>query len=393
MFARRAKADFPNDHAGYRMLADLYFMTGDLDRTLAEYRALNQQHPLDVQLKKNYIQLLLQKGQLSEAGNLDRQILNEHPDDPDALVYQSQIQISSGHANEAVATLQNVIKNDPNNSEAHYVLGVGLQKLGDSARAESAWIQAVRLRPDLLDAIRALAAVAMGRNDMDALDQQASEIIRLQPASPEGYALRALSNINRKRFAVAETDIQKAIDIAPQNSFGYVQRGNLKFAENQFDAAAKSYQAALDRNPNSKDALRGLMHTYVVQNRVEQAIAVANAQVKLSPGNSGFYELLGTTLFQYKKDWDGAQAAFEKICRPRSEQFRYPGQTGASTSREGIDGSGDCDKPCSCRKVSKRASFLHPLGQPVPGTSGLEQRGGSVSEGIGNPARTSCRIY
>jgi tetratricopeptide (TPR) repeat protein len=147
---------------------------------------------------------------------------------------------------------------------------------------------------------------------MDGLDQEAFEIVRLQPASPEGYALHALSNVNRKRFSVAELDVAKAIEVAPQNSSGYVQMGNLKFAEKQFDAAGKAYQEALDRNLNSKDALRGLMSTYVAQRHVDQAISAAKAQIAKSANNSGFYDLLGSALFYHKKDLTGAAAAFEK---------------------------------------------------------------------------------
>ena len=166
---------------------------------------------------------------MSEAGRLDAEILKSNPNDNDALVYRSQMQISSGRTKDAIATLETVIKNDPDNSEAHYVLGVGFQKLGNLERAQSEWRTALHLRPDLLDAVRSLAGLAMGRGDMEVLDQEASEMIRLQPASPEGYALRALSNVNRKRFSAAEVDVRKAIEVAPQSSFGYVQLGNLKY--------------------------------------------------------------------------------------------------------------------------------------------------------------------
>jgi tetratricopeptide (TPR) repeat protein len=310
--ASRAKHDFPNDPAGYRMLGKLYFMNGELDKALAEYATLNQQHPDNLPLKKEYIQLLLQKGELSEASRLDAEILKNNPNDNDALVYRSQLQISDGHANDAIATLETIIKNDPGNSEAHYVLGVGFMKLGDPKRAQGEWIEALHLRADMLDAVRALAGLAMQRGDMDTLDQRASEMIRLQPTSPEGYALRALSNVNRKRFLTAEVDARKAIEVSPQSAFGYVQMGNLKFAEKEFDTAGKAYRAALDRNPHSKDGLRGLMNAFVAQKSVDQAISAANAQIAKSPNNSGFYDLLGTALFHNKKDLAGAAAAFEK---------------------------------------------------------------------------------
>jgi len=310
--ARHAKHDLPDNSAGYRMLANLYFITGDLDKAVAEYGALHQEHPEDLQVKKDYIQLLLQKGRFAEADKLDGEILKADPHDNDALVYRSQMQISNGHVNDATATLETVIKNDPGNSEAHYVMGIGFERLGNLQSAENEWREALRLRPDLLDALRALADLEMRKGDMNALDQTATEIINLQPASSEAYALRALSNINRQRFAAADVDIRKAIDIAPQSAFGYVQLGNLKFAQKQFGDASKAYQAALDRNQNSKDALRGLMTTYVGQRQVDQAIAAANAQIARSPNNSGFYDLLGTVLFSNKRDLSGAEAAFEK---------------------------------------------------------------------------------
>lgn len=43
-----------------------------------------------------------------------------------------------------------------------------------------------------------------------------------------------------------------------------------------------------------------------------QAISAANAQIAKAPSNSGFYELLGTALFLNKRDFQGAEAAFEK---------------------------------------------------------------------------------
>ena len=310
--AKRAKQDLSEDSTAYSLLGNLYSLSGDSDKALAEYSSLNQQHPRDLQVKKDYIQLLLQTNQFTEATRLDAEILKANPHDNDALVYRSQIQISNGFTNEAIASLETVITDDPANSEAHYALGVAFKKLGDVERAEREWREAVRLRPNLLDAVRALAGAALARGDMEALDQEATEIVRLQPLFPEGYALRALANLNHKRFSMAESDVRKAIEVAPQSSFGYVQMGNLKFSEKQFRDASRAYQAALDRNQNSKDALRGLMSTYIAENQVDQAISTANAQIAKAPNNSGFYELLGTALFVNKKDLNGAEAAFEK---------------------------------------------------------------------------------
>jgi tetratricopeptide (TPR) repeat protein len=308
---KQAKRDFPNNPAGYRLLGEFYFANGEMDKAAPEYASVYQQHPENLQLKKNYIQILIQTKRFDEARKLDDEILKTNPNDDDALVYQSQMQITAGDVSDATQTLQTVIKNASTNSEAHYVLGVAFEKSGNLERAEGEWREALRLRPDLLDAQRALASAAMRQGDMPTLQESATQIISLQPASPDGYALRALSFINRKQYTEAEKDIRKAIEIAPQSAFGYAELGNLEFAQKQYGGAAKAYQEALARNSNSTDALRGLMNTYLAENHPDEAIAAANAQIAKSPANSGFYDLLGTALFS-KNDLSGAEAAFEK---------------------------------------------------------------------------------
>ncbi len=293
-------------------MGEFYFANGEVDKAAAEYAALYQQHPDDLRLKRNYIELLIQTKRFPEARKLDDEILKANPNDDNALIYQAQMQISDGDVNEAVQRLEAVTKNSPKNAEGHFALGVAYDKLGYVERAESEWREALRLQPSMLDAARSLASAAMRQGDSATLEEASTQLIVLQPASPEGYALRALANINRKHYGEAEQDIRKAIAIAPGSAFGYVQLGNLKLVQKQYAEAAKSYQDALNRNPDSTDALRGLMNSFVAQNQTDKALAAAHAQIAKSPANSGFYDLLGTTLFFGKKDLDGAETAFAK---------------------------------------------------------------------------------
>ena len=112
---------------------------------------------------------------------------------------------------------------------AHYQLGLAFQKAGILESAETEWRNAVRLRPDLVDARRELALFAMRKGDMATLEQASTQLISLRPTSPDGYALRAVSEINRKLFPAAQSDARKAIEVSPSSSAGYVQLGNVNF--------------------------------------------------------------------------------------------------------------------------------------------------------------------
>ncbi len=301
-FLKQVKRDLADNPAGYRMLGDFYFATGDLDRATTEYSSIYQDHPKDTVAKRNYVQLLILKNRLDEARKLNDELLKANSNDVEALIYRGQIQIREGHPNDATVTLETAIKNDPDNGVAHYHLGIAFDQLGNLARAEGEWRDAVRLRPNLVEAHRALAAVALRRNDMGGLEEAAGQIIKLQPGSADGFALRAVSYINRGQFDRAEQDVRKSIEVAPQSPIGYIQMGNLRLAQRQYGEAEKAYQQGLEHDPTSADALAGLMNTYLSQKQADRAITAANAQIAKVPNSSTFYDLLGTVLFNQKKD-------------------------------------------------------------------------------------------
>jgi tetratricopeptide (TPR) repeat protein len=311
-FLRQTKNDLPDNSEGYRMLGDFYFATGDVDKAIAEYSSLYNDHSKDMQVKKNYIQLLILKNRLDEATKLNNEILKANAHDVEALVYRGQVQLRHGDANGAADSLQTALKNDPDNAVAHYQLGLAFDQQHNEGRAEAEWREAVRLRPDLTDAERALAGIEMRRGDLDALTQTAQQIITAQPYSGDGYLLRAVANINRQKYGDAEQDLQKAMQIAPASPAPYIQMGNIRLLQKNYAEAEKFYQQALDKDPASTDGLSGLMNTYVAARQPDKAIAAANAQIAKTPNNSNFYDLLGTALFNAKKDLKGAEAALHK---------------------------------------------------------------------------------
>jgi tetratricopeptide (TPR) repeat protein len=310
-FLRQTKSDLPDNSEGYRMLGDFYYSTNELDKAIAEYSSLYSDHPKDVQVKKNYVQLLIVKNRLDEATKLNNEVLKATPKDSDALDYRGQIQLQKGDAAGAVDSLQQAVKSDSNNAVAHYHLGRAFDMEHNEARAESELREAVGLRPDLTDAQKGLAMLELARGDLDAANQTAQQLIRVAPNAPDGYTVRASTEMGRQRYSEAEQDMRKAADLAPGSALPYLQMGNLHLLQKQYAEASKFFQQALDRDPASIEGLGGLMTVDLAQKQPDQAIAAARTQIAKSPNNSGFYDLLGTALLQ-KKDLSGAGDAFRK---------------------------------------------------------------------------------
>lgn len=310
-YLRQSKKDFPGNSLGYCMLGNFYIQTNQMDKALAEYAALYQEHGKDQTVKRNYIQLLILKDRLDEARKLNDEILKAQPSDIDAQIYKAQIQIHGGKANDAIDTLQGVLKNDPENAVAHYQLGLTFDQIGNDSRAESEWREAVRLRPDIVEAHRALAGSAIHRNDASMLAQEADQIIALQPGAPDGYLLRGVAEIDRRQFPAAEKYLRQSLEKEPNNPSAYVQLGNLRMAEDQPVEAQAAYQQALDQDPNSADALGGLLNGYLMQKQPDKALAAIKAQIAKYPNNTAFHTMLGDLLKQ-AKDPGGAEAEYKR---------------------------------------------------------------------------------
>src|SRR5262249_37670189 len=159
----------------------------NLDKALDEYASLNRDHPKDPTVRKNYIQLLILKNRLDEAAKLNDEVLKSNSRDSDALVNKGQIQLRRTDSAGAITSLHSAVQDDPDNAAAHYQLGIAFDQQHNEPRAESEWHEAVRLRPDMTDALHALAAVQKHLGESEALLQTAQQLISSQPASPEGY--------------------------------------------------------------------------------------------------------------------------------------------------------------------------------------------------------------
>jgi len=242
---------------------------------------------------------------------LNDEMLKTNPNDPDALVYKGQILLRQGRATDAADTLQQVLHNDPNNAVAHYHLGVAFEQMGNLGRAENEWREAVRLRPDLMDAYKTLAASDLRRNAWDSLARDADPIITLQAALPDGYALRAISEMNRNQGDKALADLRKAIEVAPQSPVGYIHLGNFYRRQNKYKDAENFYEQALQRDPNAADALGGIVELNILQKQPEKAVARVQQQLKAQPTNSNYHYLLGALLFN-NQDLKNAEAELNR---------------------------------------------------------------------------------
>jgi cellulose synthase operon protein C len=302
-----AKAQMPDVPDGYRMLGDFYIARNESQKALAEFSSLLASHPNDLAVKKTYIQLLISAHKLDQAIPLNDSILKNGPD-ADALVLRGEIQVQQKKPDDAIVTLQEAVKNSPDNYAGHLQLGYAYQLKGNADQAETEWRKTVQLQAKSAEAWRALAGLAGKRRDWNDLQSIGAQLMKIAPNAPEGYIFHATARGNQGDVRAAEADLNRLIQSAPQNPVGYIQLGLLRTQQKRWPDAESLFHQALARDPSSFPAQEALANLDFRRGQPAAAVGRIKDQLQKSPDDAGLAFLLGQAQLRNSQPADAEQS-------------------------------------------------------------------------------------
>jgi tetratricopeptide (TPR) repeat protein len=178
---------------------------------------------------------LLASGQLDEARIYLEELLRQDPDNPDLLYNLGLCYVDLGQLDQGLEILHRCLQLAPGHSHACVALGVACQKKGDLPRAKEYTMQAIAADPRNPVALKNLGAI-FGKG---------------------GDSLRALYYL-RQSFEIDPQDPQTVYGLA----FAYMELGNIEPAQKHFQAVlemeAPEELRRLARNGLREIAVRGL---------------------------------------------------------------------------------------------------------------------------------------
>ena len=115
-------------------------------------------------------------------------------------------------------------------------------------------MEAAKLRPDMAEPQRSLAALGIQKGDASLLTSSSEQLIKIEPKVPEGYLYHSIALLNHGDQAGAEADLKKAIEVAPQDPTAYIRMGELRSGQKKPDEAEKFFSKAMALKPGSAEA-------------------------------------------------------------------------------------------------------------------------------------------
>jgi tetratricopeptide (TPR) repeat protein len=285
--------DFPQ---AYEKVGNFYLRLGDPDSAIREYKEGMIKDPTRKALyQKSVIEVLFRQGKRGEAAEVNQQILKENPNDSDARSLEASFLLDKGDINRALTELQSVVTRSPDNPVARYNLGRAHIAKGEWEQARQAFQKAIELRTDYMLARLALAQLLVTRGDFDAALKAAQEILKLDRQNKNAQLIQSAAFLGQKKYAESRALLNGMLAKNPNSPDVLFQLGVVDLAENKYKDANLSFKRTYELNPANSRGLMGMVETEMAENKPDEAIKTLEVEAAKAPNRLDVQLALGNT--------------------------------------------------------------------------------------------------
>ncbi len=259
-----------------------------------------------------------QSGNRPEAVRLCREILRLNPKDFDALYLLGYVQSQSGELEDAQALIGEALKINPRSPDAAYNRGCILQTLNRHGDALACFDQALANDPRMLDALinRGISLLAIKRagEALASFDQA----LKLKPDDAQGWNSRATALLELGQPDQTLASLDRALALNAGYGDAWSNRGVALQRLKRHAEALGSFAKALAINPNSFTALSNRGSTLMDLQRHRDAIQDFDRALALKPDYLEACINRGIALTALK-EYERALASFAQALKSRPD--------------------------------------------------------------------------
>lgn len=229
---------------------------------------------------------LLETGSTEQAITLLRQIVHGEPENPDAHLLLGTALARVPKRTEALEELRAAVQLAPKSASAHYALGTALAGFAQFEDARPELEKAVELDPSVPQAHLGLALVLGQQNQESLAQDQLETVIRLEGNSRESAYPRYLLAqilIHQNNFRSAEKELLSAISLRPTYPEAYLSLGVVRRALQNTDGSLAAFQQAAAQAPDDFSAQYEFGTALLQASHAAQAIGPLQKAVALRP--------------------------------------------------------------------------------------------------------------
>jgi TonB family protein len=158
-----------------------------------------------------------------------------------------------GNMSEAINILSKVVKENEDDADAWYYLGLAYRRHGSTCAAIPAFEKVKILRPDSVESYTNLAAVLVDRGNPGRTKALAQRAIELGDTSAEMHFVVGESSLEEGRFAQALEEAEASLKIESEFAKALLLKSFAQLGLKQYQASAESLKGFLSLSPDDAD--------------------------------------------------------------------------------------------------------------------------------------------
>ena len=194
----------------------------------------------------------------------------------------AELYAKTGRIRDAVLEAQDILKRDPNNLEAHKLLGrIYLRSLGDTQEGSGSdnvlklaieqYQEIIKLEPESVDNHLLLGRLYRLNNDLQKAESEFKTAISLDPASEEAITTLALL-YDEEGDSTRAASVLSSVPDAGRSAKLYSTLGYTYEQQKEYKKAIDAYQKATELDRDNLDAIRGLAQNLMNDGQNEAAL-------------------------------------------------------------------------------------------------------------------------
>jgi len=263
-----------------------------------------------------------QAGRLDEAELLYRRILDEDPDQPDAMHLLGVVFHQRGRSDRAIDLIRRALALRPGQAAFHGNLAEACRTFGNLAEAQKHAEAAVRLDADSAVFHNTLGLVLQGRAQHTDAAEHFRTAVRLAPGFALAHNNLALSLRELRRHDEALASLREAVRLDPSLPQPHNNLGQMLLERHEPEEALVHCREALRLRPGYPEALNNLGNVLRDLGRLEEAKGCYQQVLQVRPAQAMTHNNLGQAL-QEEGRLNEAHACYQKALslEPNSARF------------------------------------------------------------------------
>jgi tetratricopeptide (TPR) repeat protein len=295
---------------------------GDFEGALARFGQIPSPEVESPRIQLIKASVLSSAGRHAEARAAADRVLRADPENADALFVLASVEGTAGREKEQRAALEGVLRAAPNHVEALIALG-NLNSRNNSPRAAAGYFdRALALEPENLEALIGRAGIYRLDHDPKNAEALLNRAVSVYPESSLGWSERGRLYKGMGFPAYALADLDKAKTLAPDDYWIACDRGRTLLDLNRKDEALAELERAISLDP---DNFFAYVFSAGIRNDFRDYEGAERDYVRLSKLRPDYYfafEAIG--MYRMKQGrWLEARDAFMEAYRQAPKERTY----------------------------------------------------------------------